>query len=125
MLCGPLRSRSRRPHDPGMRGFRCVIAVPWAVTAMVAMAGCGQSSAQQSADNIRAYLGAKSVQQIQCTDEGTNGSGQSLRSCDVTFTEQNGCQRAVTTVEVQGNSVAANQNPTIAANTQNPGCSSP
>ncbi len=84
--------------------------MPRTLTALIAVtalgvAGCGQSQAQKTASSIKQYLGAQSVQQIQCTSNGTDGQGNPLQSCNVTFTVNN-CQGQVT-VQVDGNNVTS------------------
>lgn len=74
-LAGSGRAAARRTH-----ALACSAAI-----AMFVMAGCGSSTQQQTASNLKSFLNATSIDQIQCSSQGTDGNGNPIKSCSVTF----------------------------------------
>ena len=68
----------------------------------VAIAGCGGNSAADLANNLKSFLNAQSVQQVQCQANGTDGNGNKLRTCSVAYTDKNGSAMQANGVEVAG-----------------------
>ncbi len=52
---------------------------------VLSLSACGSRNAEL-AENIKSFLGAKSIRKIECKDAGINGSGEEMRSCEVEYT---------------------------------------
>jgi hypothetical protein len=57
---------------------------------------------------MKSFLSAQSVQQIDCSSDGTDGTGNPLRSCGVLWTDSQNKQWSVT-IEVDGTQVQDDQ----------------
>jgi hypothetical protein len=70
----------------------------------VSLASCGGggNSAANLANNLKSFLNAQSIQQVQCQANGTDGSGNKLQTCSVAYTDKNGSAMQANGIGVAG-----------------------
>jgi len=55
------------------------------VFASGAFVGCGESEHAELGEHFKSFLHAESIQRYSCNSGGSTGSGEPIKTCDVTF----------------------------------------